>query len=177
MTAGPEYDGVCFFIAPIGAEGSETRRRSDLVHDFIVKPAVESLNLRTVRADHVDQRGQMTLNVFEHVTRSKAAVADLTGRNANVIYELAIRHAAQLPVALIADLDEISRLPFDISQMRVIGFDHQDLASADATKRAIAAHLQAAFAGAVDSPISTVLNLRALSAGSSAEQAPGAPPR
>jgi hypothetical protein len=171
MAEASRYDDVCFFIAPIGAEGSEIRRRSDLVHDFIVKPAVETLRLRTVRADQVDQPGQMTLNVFEHVMYAKAAVADLTGANPNVVYELAVRHTAQLPVVLIADEAEIPRLPFDINQMRVIGFDHQDLASVDATKQAIAAHLTAALGGAVDSPISTMLNLKALSGGTSAEQA------
>jgi hypothetical protein len=171
MAEDSRYDDVCFFISPIGAEGSETRRRSDAVNDFIVKPAVASLGLRTVRADEVDRPGQMTLDVFEHVVNAKAAVADLTGANPNVFYELAVRHTVQLPVVLIVDERELAALPFDINQMRVIGFDHRDLASADRAKAAITAHLTQALAGAVDSPISTMLNVEALSRGGSAEQA------
>jgi hypothetical protein len=171
MDDNSHYDDVCFFIAPIGEEGSDVRHRSDLVHDFIVKEAVAALGLRTVRADAVERPGQINLNVFEHVVHAKAAVADLTGRNPNVFYELAIRHAAQLPVVLIAERDEIPRLPFDINQMRVIPIDHRDLASVDDAKKAIRAHLTHAFEGAVDSPISTLFNLEALAHGAPAEQA------
>jgi hypothetical protein len=53
----------------------------------------------------------------------------------------------------------------------VIGFDHRDLASADRAKAAITAHLTQALDGAVDSPISTLLNLERLSRGTSAEKA------
>jgi hypothetical protein len=171
MAEDSRYDDVCFFISPIGAEGSEVRCRSDAVNNFIVKPAVASLGLRTVRADEVDRPGQMTLDVFRHVVNAKAAVADLTGANPNVFYELAVRHTVQLPVVLIVDEHEVAALPFDINQMRVISLDHRDLASVDRAKAAITAHLTEALAGAVDSPIGTMLNVEALSHGGSAEQA------
>lgn len=164
------YEQECFFIAPIGKEGSELRKRSDGVRDFVVKPAVAELGLETVRADDLEQPGQITLQVIEHVLRAKAVVADLTGANANVFYELAIRHTAKLPVVLIAAHDEIDRLPFDIQQMRVIALDHQDLASAASAKEQITTHLSQALDGAVDSPITTVLNLEALEQGTSVEQ-------
>src|SRR3712207_6046266 len=64
------YEDECFFIAPIGSEGSETRRRSDGIRDYIVKPAVEPLGLTTVRADDLRTPGQITLQVIEHVLRS-----------------------------------------------------------------------------------------------------------
>lgn len=166
----PRYEEECFFIAPIGADGGETRRRSDGVLDFIVTPAAEQLGLQAVRADKVAKPGQITLQVVEHVLSSRAVVADLTGANANVFYELAIRHTAKLPVVLICEADEIDKLPFDIQQMRVIPLDHRDLASAAAAREAIVEHLQAALDGAVDSPISTVLNLQALEQGTSVEQ-------
>jgi hypothetical protein len=171
MAEAVPHDEECFFIAPIGAADSDIRKRSNGVRDFIVKPAAQELGLTTLRADDLDKPGQITLQVIEHVLRAKAAVADLTGANANVYYELAVRHTAKLPVVLIAEQDEISKLPFDISQMRVIGFDHKDLASAAAAQEQIKAHMLEGVGGAVDSPIATAINLEALEQGNSAEKA------
>jgi hypothetical protein len=166
----PGYESECFFVAPIGKEGTDLRKRSDGVRDFIVKPAVQGLGLTVLRADDLAKPGQITLQAIEHVLRAKAVVADLTFANPNVFYELAVRHTARLPVVLIAADGEIDALPFDIQQMRVIGFDHQDLASAARARDQIAQHLSQAVAGAVDSPIATVLNLEALEQGTSVER-------
>lgn len=158
----------CFFIAPIGADDSFERKRSDGVRDFIVGPAVEELGLTVVRADDIAKPGSITHQVIEHVLKAKAAVADLTGANANVYYELAVRHAVSAPVVLIAEKSE--RLPFDIGQMRTIFFDHQDLASAAKAKELITGQLREALAGAVDSPIGSVIDVEALKQGGDVEQ-------
>lgn len=165
----PPLDEECFFVAPIGAEGSETRQRSDGVLNYIVARAAKDLGLTAVRADQLADPGQITLQVIEHVMGAPAVVADLTGNNPNVFYELAVRHAAQKPVVQIADRD--SDLPFDIAQMRTIFFDHRDLASAAQCQADIVAQLRRAFdGGAVDSPIATALDLRSLEGGSAVER-------
>jgi hypothetical protein len=169
----PKYEDECFFIAPIGTDGSDIRKRSDGVRDFIVQPAVAAFGLATLRADDLAKPGQITLQVIEHVLRAKGVVADLTGSNPNVFYELAIRHTAKLPVVLIAEEGEVDRLPFDIAQMRVISFDHRDLASAARAQTQITQHLREALDGAVDSPIATALTLEALNQGDTVERALG----
>lgn len=118
MPSLPGLEQECFFIAPIGPDGSEERNRSDGVLEFIVARAASELGLQAVRADQLAEPGQITLQVIEHVLGAKAAVADLTGRNPNVYYELAIRHTAKLPTVLICEQGE--ELPFDIAQMRTI---------------------------------------------------------
>jgi hypothetical protein len=163
-------DRECFFIAPIGSDGSEIRKRSDGVRDYIVKPAMAEFGLSVLRADDLKKPGQITLQVIEHVYKAKACVVDLTGRNANVYYEMAVRHTARLPVVLIIEVDELDDLPFDIQQMRVISFSHTDLASAARAKDEIVAQMREAFDGEVDSPIGTVLNLQALTQGTSVER-------
>ena len=128
-----EFEQECFFIAPIGDDGGEIRKRSDGVRDWMVKPAAEAAaGLQTVRADDVGKPGQITAQAVQHCLKAKAAVADLTGGNPNVYYELSVRHGAQLPVVLIAE--DGTKLPFDISQSRVIFFDHTDLNSAGRAK-------------------------------------------
>ncbi len=164
----PDLDNECFFITPIGAEGSPERDRSDGILEFIVQEAASQLDLTAIRADQIAQPGQITLQVLEHVLGARAAVADLTGLNPNVFYELAVRHTARLPVVLIVDKGE--SLPFDIAQMRTVFFDHTDLRSATVCRKAIVSQLKEAFAGAVDSPIATTVDVKALQGGNTVER-------
>jgi len=164
-----KYVDECFFIAPIGADDSDIRKRSDGVLTFIVQKAAEEFGLTAVRADKISSPGQINLQVIEHVLGARAAVADLTGLNPNVFYEMAVRHTAKLPLVIIAEKG--TDLPFDIAQMRTIFFDHTDLGDADLCRRSIIEQLREALEnGVVDSPISTAVDLSQLSAGGAADR-------
>ena len=165
-----DFESECFFLTPIGAEGSETRRRSDVVLKFIVRPAAQEVGLAALRADELAQPGQITLHVIEHLLRARAAVADLTAANPNVYWELVVRHASRLAVVLIADDDE-RPLPFDIAGMRVVFFDHTDLESAANCRDEIVVQLRGALDGAFDSPISTLFEAEAVQKAWSTERA------
>lgn len=165
----PTLEEECFFITPIGEEGSDIRRRSDGVLKYIVGRAATEVGLEAVRVDQLADPGQINLQVVDHVLNAKAAVADLTGSNANVFYEVAIRHTARLPLVLIAEKGSV--LPFDIANMRTIFFDHTDLASADECRQAIVEALKSAIEGGiVDSPIGTSIDLSSMSAGNAVER-------
>lgn len=165
----PPLEAECFFIAPIGVEGSQERNRSDGVFEFIVGRAAQELGLSAVRGDQIASPGQINLQVIEHVLGARAAVADLTDLNANVFYELAVRHTARLPVALITEKG--SELPFDIAQMRTTFFEHTNLKSADMCRQEIVKHLRTALdEGAVESPIATSIDVKSLQSGSVVER-------
>jgi hypothetical protein len=164
----PDLDKECFFIAPIGAEGTETRERSDGVMEYIVAPAAHAVGLVTIRADKIAKPGQITRQVIEHVVGARASVVDLTGANPNVYYEMAVRHTAQSPTVLIAQDGE--KLPFDISQMRTIFFDHTSLKSAAECREQIAQHLREAMNGEVDSPIAASVSVQRLEQGTAQER-------
>ena len=164
-----DFDNECFYIAPIGDDESEIRKRSDGIRDWVVGPAAQAAaGLKTVRADDVGEPGQITAQAVQHCLKAKAAVADLTGGNPNVYYELSVRHGALLPVILIAELD--TKLPFDISQSRVIFFDHRDLSSAGQAQKEVQAQLEASLSSAPDNPISDGMRLAELQAGNVEEQ-------
>lgn len=91
--------------------------------------------------------------------KARAVVADLTGRNPNVFYELGLRHATRLPIALISEDED---LPFDIAQLRTIFFDHTDLESAANCRDGIAAQLATALDKGGYSPVTTALDLSSL---------------
>ncbi len=164
----PSLTAECFFIAPIGSEGSPERVRSDGILQFIVDRAAQELGLTAVRADQIADPGQITLQVIDHILGARAAVADVTGLNPNVFYELAVRHTAQLPVVIIAERN--CELPFDIAQMRTIFFESTNLQSADQCRAHIVTQLRRALDGSVDSPITASVDVRALAGGSAAER-------
>ncbi|GLI97998.1 hypothetical protein Sbs19_18160 [Sphingobium sp. BS19] len=92
------FDRVCFFIGPIGEEDSDQRKHSDLVLESLIRPALEPLGFEVKRADEIQNPGLINKQIFEFLLKSRLAIADLSYHNPNVFYELAIRHARNLPV-------------------------------------------------------------------------------
>lgn len=116
----------CFVIAPIGELDSDTRKRSDQILKHIIKPAVSSCGYKAIRADEIDKPGIITSQVIQRVVNDPLVIADLTERNPNVFYELAIRHAIRKPLVQLIQKGE--RIPFDVAGTRTIQVDHTDLA-------------------------------------------------
>ncbi|GEM_PF-6470670 len=111
----------CFMITPIGEAGSSIRQHADWVYNFVVAPVMAERGYEVSRADKMHEPFMITDSIFEALTKSEVCVADLTLLNANVFYELGIRHALQLPVVHIAQAGTI--LPFDNAGYRTIIFD------------------------------------------------------
>ncbi len=114
-------ENSCFVISPIGETDSPERIRSDEVFELVIAPVAQRHNLRSFRSDHLQTGGrQITSEVISHLLTTRVVVADLTGPNANVFYELGIRHSAQLPVLLLAEKD--TSIPFNVHGLRVIPY-------------------------------------------------------
>lgn len=122
-----QFESICFYVTPIGEEGSEQRRHSDLFLGSIVEPALEHLGLKVVRADAIDKPGTITRQIIEYLLKSRLVIVDLSFHNPNVFYELAIRHAARLPVVQLIRTSD--RVPFDLNQVRTIKIDTSDIYS------------------------------------------------
>ena len=126
---------TCFVICPIGEEDSPVRRRADQVLKYIIEPVVERFGFAVQRADRLPRAGMITNQVIQAVADSELVIADLTDRNPNVFYELAIRHGLQKPLVQIIDVGQ--QLPFDVAGMRTIFFDVRDLDSVNAATAAL----------------------------------------
>ncbi|MEW6293952.1 MAG: hypothetical protein AB1544_11685 [Pseudomonadota bacterium] len=120
-----QFEATCFYVTPIGEDGSEQRKHSDLFLGSIVEPALEQLGLRVIRADAIDKPGTITRQIIEYLLKSRLVIADLSFHNPNVFYELAIRHAARLPVVQL--IRACDRVPFDLNQVRTIKIDTSDI--------------------------------------------------
>lgn len=153
------WDNICFYITPIGADGSEQRKHADLFMEHLVVPAVEELGLRVVRSDTIDAVGMITSQIIEHLVKSALVIADLSFHNPNVFYELSLRHTLGKPVIhLIRSCDSI---PFDIHSFRTIKIDDSDLYTfvpqMESYKASIAAQARQLIndvgSGPIDNPI------------------------
>lgn len=147
----------CFFISPIGSEGSEVRKRADDVLNYIVKPALEEIGYKVERADESTEAGSISKSVIEKVLHSDLVVADLSNHNPNVFYELALRHAIAKPFVQIIVKDE--KIPFDIFDIRTISYE-LDLAGADKAKKAIQDFTKTVQdSDRVETPVTEVISL------------------
>ncbi len=160
ITAGAaHFEAVCFYITPIGDEGSEQRKHSDLFLGSIVEPALEQFQLKVIRADAIDKPGTITKQIIEYLLKARLVIADLSFHNPNVFYELALRHAIGLPVVQIVRASD--RIPFDLQQVRTIRIDTSDIYSLvpriDTYRSEIASQVRRALEDpeAVDNPITT----------------------
>lgn len=151
----------CFFIAPIGEEGSEARERSDKLMEYIVEEAVSDYDYSVTRADQMDQPGSITDQIIEKVVDSELVVADLTGHNPNVFYELAVRHATGEPCIQLINSSE--SIPFDISDIRTIKYG-LGVKEADQAKQEIRSQLNMLRDGdpEFDNPISRSAEMQSL---------------
>jgi hypothetical protein len=153
---------ICFVIAPIGEEDSETRRRSDQVLNYVIRPAVNLCGYQAIRADEISEPGIISNQVIQHLVNDSMVIADLTGKNPNVFYELAIRQAIRKPLVQLIQKGEL--LPFDVAGTRTIGLDHRDLDSVELAKQQIVQQIQSLEKSLEDmeSPISLALDLQVL---------------
>jgi hypothetical protein len=124
---------TCFIIAPIGDLDSETRKRSDQIFKYVFEPAAKECGYEAIRADHIAEPGMITSQIIQHIIYDPIVIADLTGGNPNVFYELAVRHATRKPYAQIIEAGE--RIPFDVAGLRTIDVNHHDLDSVDCAKQ------------------------------------------
>jgi hypothetical protein len=98
------------------------------VLEYVIAPGVSACGYRAVTALEISETGEITLQIINYLRDSPWVIADLTGSNPNVFYELAIRHVVGKPFIQIKHPTE--RLPFDISTIRTIDLDAEDLRSA-----------------------------------------------
>jgi hypothetical protein len=153
---------TCFVIAPIGEPDSDTRKRSDKILKHVITPATNECGYKPLRADQISEPGIITRQIIQHIIDDPLVIADLTGRNPNVFYELAIRHAIRKPLIQIISNDE--QLPFDVANTRTIKVDYRDLDSVSEAKIEIVKQINAVIKdpSKVDTPISMSLDLQNL---------------
>jgi len=65
----------------------------DSAYDGVYKPIIESLGLKCLRIDEIQDSGKITDQILDKISESKYIIADLTGERPNCYYECGFAHA------------------------------------------------------------------------------------
>jgi hypothetical protein len=127
----------------------------DAVYERLIVPAVQDAGMQALRADEEQIGGIIHKPLFERLILCEFAVADLTTANANVFYELGVRHGVR-PYSTVLISAQGSRLPFDVAPVRAILYPVSDEGApknVEPIKIAVTKRLTEARNAAVDSPL------------------------
>jgi len=148
---------LCFVLMPFGKKQDPIGSVVDFdaVYQELIAPAVKEAGLEPLRADEEITGGIIHKPMFERLILCEYAVADLTTANANVFYELGVRHAVR-PWSTVLIFSEGGRLPFDVAPLRALPYQlDADGAPKDvtATKATLVERLRQAQIPMPDSPV------------------------
>ncbi len=90
----------------------------------IIKPAIEDNGLLSVRGDSLFKSTHIMEDIWTSISESSLVIAELTGKNPNVYYELGLAHACRKPAILISS--NIEDVPFDLRPLRVLIYNKDD---------------------------------------------------
>ena len=109
------------------------------VYSHLIKPACEAAGFSPVRADDVKSTNYIVIDILKRIISCDIVICDLSSRNPNVMYELGIRQAFNLPSVLIKD--NITDRVFDIQGIRTVDYNEKlrvDLVEKDIQKIKVA---------------------------------------
>lgn len=130
---------LCFVLMPFGRKTDAAGRVTnfDSVYQQLIAPAVTEAGLEPIRADEEKVGGAIHKPMFERLMLCPYAVADITGANPNVFYELGVRHALR-PSSTVILFAEGTVIPFDIALVRAISYKTDAAGEPVQTEAAIA---------------------------------------
>jgi len=100
---------LCFVLMPF-------KPSFDRLYKEKIKPAIEASGFRCLRADELFSPTPILEDIWTHICKSRIILADVTGRNPNVFYEIGVAHTVGKPVIIITQ--DKNDVPFDIAQFR-----------------------------------------------------------
>lgn len=119
----------CFVVSPIGSEGSDIRSNADKLFKHIIKPVCEACEFKPVRVDHLFDANSITQTIIDSLESADLVIADMTGHNPNVFYEMGYRARTKKPMINLKKKGE--SLPFDVNTIRTMEYDLTDLDSVE----------------------------------------------
>lgn len=115
-----------FVIMPFSPDFNE-------IYNLFIASTLSEVGYNVFRADDIVSQRNILEDIISSIYESDLIVADLTGSNPNVYYELGIAHTFGKPVILLSQ--SVSDLPFDLRSYRVIQYNTHFSAIADAKNR------------------------------------------
>ncbi len=102
----------------------------DKVESDLIKPAMKELGLSGGTTGEVFEAGDIREDMFSELLLADIVIADITIYNANVFYELGIRHALRDKRTILIKCAGYDETPFDIIGYRYVSYDQANPAGA-----------------------------------------------
>lgn len=110
-------DNTCFIVMPFSS-------LYQTEYEQIIQPALTELNILCVRGDEIYTKQRIMDDIWHSIRKCRFVLAELTGRNPNVLYEVGLAHAIGKPVIIITrNADDV---PFDLQDLRYLYYDVND---------------------------------------------------
>lgn len=112
-----QLEQTCFIMMPL-------RALFQAEYESVIRPAVEEMGLSCVRGDEIYSKPTIVDDIWRSIRSSRLVIAELTGKNPNVFYEVGLAQAIGKPV-IILTRDEAD-VPFDLKALRYLYYDVQN---------------------------------------------------
>ncbi len=145
-----EENNICFTIMPFGGW-------FDKYYEEIYIPAIQTSGLEPKRADDLYRPSTIIRDIWQYTKECKLIVADLTGKNPNVLYELGLGHAIAKPVIIITE--NLEDIPFDLKALRIIEYDKNAYNWGELLKNKIAKSIQEVLSSPLKAVLPTFLDV------------------
>lgn len=89
----------------------------DDVYELGINAVAKHLGMRCNRVDNIEFNDSILMRIYNEIQRSDIVIADMSGRNPNVFYEVGYAHALQKDVVLLTQ--QVDDIPFDLK-----GYNH-----------------------------------------------------
>ena len=124
---------TCFVVSPIGETDSEIRSNADKLFKYIISPVCESCGFEPVRVDQINDSDSITQTIIDKLLSSELVIADISGHNPNVFFEMGYRKCTDKPIIHLKKKGET--IPFDVNTVRTFEYDLTDLDNVEETKK------------------------------------------
>jgi hypothetical protein len=142
---------TCFTIMPFGGW-------FDDYYASVYKPAIEAAGLSPCRADDLYRPSAIVNDIWSYTKSAKLILADLSGKNPNVFYELGLAHALAKPAILITEsMDDV---PFDLRALRVLEYNKNQPRWGDHLQSRITKAIQEVIAAPLDAVLPAFLTVK-----------------
>ena len=130
---GKTFMKTCFVVSPIGDVGSEIRINADKLFKYIISPVCKSCGFEPVRVDQINDSDSITQTIIDKLLSSELVIADISGHNPNVFFEMGYRKCTDKPIIHLKKKGET--IPFDVNTVRTFEYDLTDLDNVEETKK------------------------------------------
>jgi len=145
---------TCFVVIGFGRKTDfATGRVLDLdrTYEQLIRPAFDKVDVNCFRAIDANLTGSIDSIMYQWIYQADFVIADLSTLNANVFYELGVRHA-QRPntTIIIAESVLMQKIPFDLSSFVIHQYQHGGDEIAAAEQERFVGHLAGVLEKIVD---------------------------